>query len=79
MITIEFPDNTIKKFPKGITCLDIAKYISEGLARNVLAAKINGITIDLNHKRGVLRKITHFEVRIRSFFIESMLHQTGSE
>ena len=43
MVTIEFPDNTIKQFPKGVTALDIAQTISEGLARNVLAVKINGI------------------------------------
>jgi threonyl-tRNA synthetase len=47
MITIQFPDNTIKKFPKGTTAFDIAKDISEGLARNVLAAKINGIITDV--------------------------------
>ena len=46
MITIQFPDNTVKKFPKGITPMDIAKNISEGLARNVLAARINGIITD---------------------------------
>ncbi|MAQ70434.1 MAG: threonine--tRNA ligase [Flavobacteriales bacterium] len=47
MITIQFPDNTIKKFPKGTTALDIAKDISEGLARNILAAKINGVITDV--------------------------------
>ena len=47
MITIQFPDNTIKKFPNGTTAFDIAKDISEGLARNVLAAKINGTITDL--------------------------------
>tara|TARA_B100001250_G_C19805146_1_gene792943 strand:- start:95 stop:2044 length:1950 start_codon:yes stop_codon:yes gene_type:complete len=46
MITIQFPDNTIKNFPKGTTAIEIAKDISEGLARNVLAAKINGEITD---------------------------------
>ncbi|MCX6231644.1 MAG: threonine--tRNA ligase [Bacteroidetes bacterium] len=41
MINITLPDNTVKQFPKGTTALDIAKSISEGLARNVLAAKVN--------------------------------------
>ncbi len=42
MINITLPDASIKKYPKGSTALDIAKSISEGLARNVLAAKVNG-------------------------------------
>ena len=46
MINIRFPDNTKKQFPNGTNALDIAKTISEGLARNVLAARIDGIIID---------------------------------
>jgi threonyl-tRNA synthetase len=42
MINITLPDGSIRQYPKGTTALDIAKSISEGLARNVLAAKING-------------------------------------
>ncbi|HHH55014.1 MAG TPA: TGS domain-containing protein, partial [Bacteroidetes bacterium] len=42
MINIKFPDGTIKKFEKGITPLQIAQGISEGLARNVLSAGVNG-------------------------------------
>lgn len=42
MINITLPDGSIRQYPKGSTALDIAKSISEGLARNVLAAKING-------------------------------------
>ena len=47
MITIQFPDNTKKKFPSGSNVMDVAQDISEGLARNVLAATINDISIDL--------------------------------
>ncbi|MCE2713321.1 MAG: threonine--tRNA ligase, partial [Cryomorphaceae bacterium] len=36
----------IREYNKGITSLDVAKSISEGLARNVLAAKVNGEVID---------------------------------
>jgi len=46
MVIIQFPDNNIKQFPKGTSALDVARSISEGLARNVLAAKVNGETID---------------------------------
>ena len=45
-IKITFPDGTIKEFPKGTTGLNIASGISEGLARNVLAAKVNGEVLD---------------------------------
>ena len=46
MIKVQLPDKSIKEFPKGTNSLDIAKSISEGLARNVLAAEINGETWD---------------------------------
>ena len=42
MIKITFPDQNIREYPKGTTSLEIAKSISEGLARNVLSAKVNG-------------------------------------
>lgn len=44
---ITFPDKNIREYPDGTTSLDIAKSISEGLARNVLAAKVNGEVRDL--------------------------------
>ena len=42
IINITLPDGTVRQYPKGSTALDIAKSISEGLARKVLAADING-------------------------------------
>ncbi|GAB1403303.1 threonine--tRNA ligase [Lentimicrobium sp.] len=42
MINITLPDNTVKQFDEGITSMEIAKSISEGLARNVLSARVNG-------------------------------------
>lgn len=41
-IKITFPDGNIREYPAGTTALDIAKSISEGLARKVLVAKVNG-------------------------------------
>ena len=41
MVNITLPDNSVKQFEKGVTALEIAKSISEGLARNVLGAKVN--------------------------------------
>ena len=46
MINITFPDKSVRQFEAGVTPLDIAKSISEGLARNVLSAKVNGVMWD---------------------------------
>ncbi|MCP4438029.1 MAG: threonine--tRNA ligase [Aureispira sp.] len=42
MIDITLPDGSVRKYESGVTGLEVAKSISEGLARNVLAAEING-------------------------------------
>src|ERR1051325_3975811 len=42
MINITFPDGAVRQYEKGTSALDIAKSISEGLARKVLAAIVNG-------------------------------------
>jgi threonyl-tRNA synthetase len=42
MIKITFPDGAVREYNSGVTALDIARSISEGLARKVLAANING-------------------------------------
>jgi threonyl-tRNA synthetase len=42
MIKITLPDGSVREYEKGTSSLDVAKSISEGLARNVLAAKVNG-------------------------------------
>ncbi len=41
-ITITLPDGSKRKYDQGVTALDVALSISEGLARNVLAAKVDG-------------------------------------
>ncbi|TWR31152.1 threonine--tRNA ligase [Mucilaginibacter pallidiroseus] len=42
MISITLPDGSVREYDKGITSMQIAQSISEGLARNVLAAEVNG-------------------------------------
>ena len=42
MINITFPDGAVRQYAEGTTALDIAKSISEGLARKVIAAGVNG-------------------------------------
>jgi threonyl-tRNA synthetase len=46
MIKVTLPDGAIKEFEVGTTALDVAKSISEGLARNVLAARVDNEVVD---------------------------------
>ncbi len=48
MINITFPDGAIRQYESGTTSMAVAKSISEGLARNILAAKVNGQVWDLS-------------------------------
>ena len=41
-INIRFPDGAVRQYPRGTSALEVAKSISEGLARKVLAADVNG-------------------------------------
>ncbi|MGK0488423.1 MAG: threonyl-tRNA synthetase, partial [Candidatus Endobugula sp.] len=47
-IKITLPDGSVKEFSRGSSAMDVALSISEGLARNVLAAEINGEVRDAN-------------------------------
>ena len=48
MINITLPDGSIKQVEGGTSAMDIAMSISEGLARNVLSASVNGEFWDAN-------------------------------
>lgn len=48
MIKITLPDGSVREYEKGTTSMQVALSISEGLARNVLAAKVEGSVIDAN-------------------------------
>ena len=48
MINIKFPDGNVRQYEDGVTPLDIAKSISEGFARNVLAASLNDEEWDIS-------------------------------
>lgn len=48
MIHITLPDGSVKEFPENTTPLNIAKSISEGLARAVIAARFNGNPVEIN-------------------------------
>ncbi|MFU7515813.1 threonine--tRNA ligase [Clostridium sp. HCS.1] len=49
MIKITLKDGSVKEFEAGISVLDIAKAISEGLARNACCGIVNGKVVDLRY------------------------------
>ena len=76
-INIAFPDGTVKQFPKNSTGLDIAATISHGLARNVLAAKINGEVWDALRpieNDASLQLLTWSDLEGKSIFWHSSAH-----
>ncbi len=50
-IIITLPDGSTRNYPKGVNAFEIAKSISEGLARNIIAAKVNNEVWDIT--RGI--------------------------
>ncbi|MBI3136938.1 MAG: threonine--tRNA ligase [Bacteroidetes bacterium] len=46
MIQVTLPDGSVREYQNGATAMDVALSISEGLARNVLAAEVNGEIMD---------------------------------
>jgi threonyl-tRNA synthetase len=77
MIKITLPDGTVKEFKEGVTSMDVAMSISEGLARNVLAAKVNGEIIDASRpieKDSSLQLLTWNDKEGKSTFWHSSAH-----
>ncbi|MBG16090.1 MAG: threonine--tRNA ligase [Crocinitomicaceae bacterium] len=62
MIKVTLPDGSVREMEKGSSSLDVAKSISEGLARNVLAAEVDGEVWDLtrNLEKDVNLKLLSF-------------------
>lgn len=46
MIQITLPDGSVKEFESGVNAINVAKSISEGLARNVISASFNNQTVE---------------------------------
>src|SRR3984893_12176908 len=77
MIRITFPDGAVREYEKGTTALQIAKSISEGLARKVLAASVNGQVWDATrpiNEDAALKLLTWDEVEGKSTFWHSSAH-----
>ncbi|MBD0332260.1 MAG: TGS domain-containing protein, partial [Chitinophagaceae bacterium] len=76
-INITFPDGAVRQYASGVTALDIAKSISEGLARKVLAAEVNGEVWDATRpikKAATLRLLTWDDNGGKSTFWHSSAH-----
>ena len=77
IINITLPDGTVRQYPKGSTALDIAKSISEGLARKVLSADINGEVWDATrpiNEDAHLKLLTWEDTGGKSTFWHSSAH-----
>lgn len=77
MINITLPDGAVKQYEKGTTALDIAKSISEGLARKVLAAEVNGQVWDATRpidEDATLKLLTWTDKDGKSTFWHSSAH-----
>jgi threonyl-tRNA synthetase len=77
MISVTLPDGSKREYQKGSTPMDVALSISEGLARNVLAAKVDGQVVDLNtplEKSVELQLLTWNDTEGKSTFWHSSAH-----
>jgi threonyl-tRNA synthetase len=77
LINITLPDGTVRQFEKGVTGLQIALSISEGLARNVLAAKVDGEVWDATrpiHQDAAVQLLTWNDQEGKSTFWHSSAH-----
>ncbi len=76
-MNITFPDGAVRQYDNGSTAMDIAKKISEGLARKILAAEINGEVWDLSrpvHNDASIKFLTWDDEKAKSVFWHSSAH-----
>jgi len=77
MIRITLPDGTVKEFNEGVTSHEVALSISEGLARNVLAAKVDNEVWDSNRpiaKDATVKLLTWNDAEGKAAFWHSSAH-----
>lgn len=77
MIRITLPDGSVRAYENGTTAMDVAKSISEGLARKVLAAEINGEVWDASRPitaDSSLKLLTWADAGGKSTFWHSSAH-----
>jgi threonyl-tRNA synthetase len=76
-MNITFPDGAVRQYDEGSTALDIAKRISEGLARKILAAEVNGEVWDLTRpikNDASIKFLTWEDDKAKSTFWHSSAH-----
>ena len=76
-MNITFPDGAVRQYEEGTTALDIAKKISEGLARKILAAEVDGEVWDLTRpikKDASIKFLTWDDEKAKSTFWHSSAH-----
>jgi len=77
MIKITFPDGNSREFNEGVTSLEIAKSISEGLARKIISAEVNGEVWDLTRaisSDASIKLLTWDEEKGKTTFWHSSAH-----
>src|ERR1700759_3115065 len=77
MINITLPDGSVRAYERGTTSMQIAQSISEGLARNVLAAEVDGEVWDASRpieKDSQVKLLTWNDVKGKSTFWHSSAH-----
>jgi threonyl-tRNA synthetase len=77
MIKITLPDGAIREYQPGVTAMDIAKSISEGLARKILAASVNEEVWDATrpiNSDSTLKLLTWDDAAAKSTFWHSSAH-----
>jgi threonyl-tRNA synthetase len=77
MINITLPDGAVRQYEAGVTAMDVAKSISEGLARKVLAAKFNGQVTDASRPittDGTLQLLTWIDTDGKATMWHSSAH-----
>src|SRR3984885_2420603 len=77
MISITLPDGSVREYDKGISSMQIAQSISEGLARNVLAAEVDGEVWDASRpieKDAHVKLLTWNDVQGKATFWHSSAH-----
>ncbi|WP_149915055.1 threonine--tRNA ligase [Sphingobacterium cavernae] len=77
MINITLPDGSVRQYEKGTTAMQVALSISEGLARNVLAAEVNGEVWDASRaieQDSVVKLLTWNDDKGKSTFWHSSAH-----
>jgi len=77
MINITLPDGSSRQYDSGITSMQIAQSISEGLARNVLAAEVDGQVWDASRaieKDSSVKLLTWNDLQGKATFWHSSAH-----